>query len=149
MQFTIVKCQHNLSAKISSTVIHQRAVFPVVDVINFFWRKSSFPKNLGIEKHLFWCQNLHKNVKTMLFLIMTMLKNSLLVFKWPILAVLANEEILIFQISSKKSFITSTTGWKFSSTTCKLYFHQPLILSWFDDWLIDPTSLLPLFLVTV
>ena len=45
----------------------------------------------------------------MLFLIKTMLKNSSLLLKWPILAVLALGEISIFQISSKKSFITSTT----------------------------------------
>ena len=33
----------------------------------------------------------------------------LLLLKWPILAVLAKGEISIFQISCKKSFITSTT----------------------------------------
>ena len=46
----------------------------------------------------------------MLFLGKTILQNCLLLLKWPILAVLTEGEIQIFQISSKKSFITSTTG---------------------------------------
>ena len=33
----------------------------------FFWRKSTFPQNYEVEKSLFWCLNLHENVKTMLF----------------------------------------------------------------------------------
>ena len=40
----------------------------------------------------------------------TILKNCLFLLKYPILAVLGLGEILNFQISSKKSFITSTTG---------------------------------------
>ena len=39
---------------------------PVVDVIKLFLRISRFPKNYQIEKSLFSCLNLHKNVKTIL-----------------------------------------------------------------------------------
>ena len=44
------------------------------------------------------------------FLSKTILKNCLFLFKYPILAVYALGEIQNFQNSSKKSFITSTTG---------------------------------------
>ena len=40
----------------------------------------------------------------------TILQNYLLHLKWLIIGVLALEEIYIFQIYSKKSFKTSTTG---------------------------------------
>ena len=46
----------------------------------------------------------------MLFLSKTIIQKCLLLLKWPILAVSAQVEIQIFQISSKNSFITSTTG---------------------------------------
>ena len=44
----------------------------------------------------------------MLFISKTVLQNCLLLLIWPILAILALGAIQIFQISSKKSFITST-----------------------------------------
>ena len=62
-----------------------------------------------MEKRLFWCQNLHKKVKTMLFLQNYALK---LFIAFKIFAISALGKALgIFQISSKKRFITSTTGW--------------------------------------
>ena len=44
-----------------------QASSPVVNVVKLFWQKSRFPQNFEIEKSLFWCLNLHKNVKTMHF----------------------------------------------------------------------------------
>ena len=93
--------------------------WPVVDVIKLFWRKSWFSQNLAIEKH-FWCQNLHKQS----YFQAKLCSKMLMLLKWPILAVMASGEISIFKISSKKSFITSTTD---ICQECN---------SWvvFDDW---------------
>ena len=85
--------------------------WPVVDVIKLFWRKSWFSQNLAIEKH-FWCQNLHKQS----YFQAKLCSKLLMLLKWPILAVMASGEISIFKISSKKSFITSTTGWIYERT---------------------------------
>ena len=48
-------------------------------------------------------------MKTMLFLSKTLLYNCLFLLKYHILGLMALGEILNFQISSKKSFLTSTT----------------------------------------
>ena len=56
----------------------------------------------------------------------TILKNCLFLLKYPILAVLGLGEILNFQISSKKSFITSTTGPSLSFPMIKWSLHCSL-----------------------
>ena len=38
---------------------------PVVNVVKLFRGNLDFPKIKKLKKSLFWCLNLHKNVKTM------------------------------------------------------------------------------------
>ena len=40
-------------------------VAPVVNVVKLFRGNLDFPKIKKLKKSLFWCLNLHKNVKTM------------------------------------------------------------------------------------
>ena len=61
----------------------------VVNIIQYFRVKSRFP-----QKWLFWCLNLHKNVKTMI----SLGKNILYNFK-----LLLNGPFLLFQLSGKSN----------------------------------------------
>ena len=79
---------------------------PVVNVLKLFMKKSRFPKNIEIEKSFFWCLNLPKNVKTLLFLSETLLQNYLLLLK----CCFGLRGNLNFRDFLPKSCKTSTTG---------------------------------------
>ena len=98
--------------------IIERTFWPsVLDVIKLFCRKSRFTCNLDIEKSLFWCLNLHKNVKTMLFKQNNTVK-LFIAFKMAFSHCFSLTGNLDFPDFLQKSFITSTTGLR----TCLQFF---------------------------
>ena len=70
---------------------------------------------------------MYNNVKTLLFETLTFLLRCVFLLKWYILAVSAEVEVYNFQITFKKSFITSTTEIKYETESvcwrnCKMQF---------------------------
>ena len=107
---------------------------PEVNAIKLYWRKSRYPRNYEIEKSLFWCLNLHKNVNT----IFNQNYTLYLFLKWHILDDLA----LGFQDFLTKNSITFLSNMKnvFNSRVVN-YDHSTFIkLFNVGQWLWLPPS---------
>ena len=65
---------------------------PVVNVVKLFRGNLDFPKIKKLKKSLFWCLNLHKNIKTKQFLAKIYSKRVYFL-KWAILSGSAEGEI--------------------------------------------------------
>ena len=88
-----------------------------------FGGNLDFPKIKKLKNICFDVRTCTKMWKQCYFQAKLMLKNCLLLLKWPILFVLAS----IFQISSKNSFLTSTTGLNRSAFSATFPFSLSLI----------------------